>query len=54
MQREDEVLAIGLDLESGQTLEILARYLVGCDGAHSDVRRKIGIRLNGDATVIRV
>jgi 2-polyprenyl-6-methoxyphenol hydroxylase-like FAD-dependent oxidoreductase len=32
VQPENEVLAIGLDLESGLTLEILARYLVGCDG----------------------
>src|SRR5262249_4537270 len=54
VQREDEVLAFALDLNSGQPFEILARYLVGCDGAHSDVRRKIGVKLSGDATVIQV
>src|SRR5262249_42496709 len=54
VQREDEVLAFGLDLNSGHPLALLARYLVGCDGAHSDVRRKIGVKLSGDATVIQV
>lgn len=32
--------------------DISARYLIGCDGAHSEVRRKIGARLSGDAAVI--
>jgi 2-polyprenyl-6-methoxyphenol hydroxylase-like FAD-dependent oxidoreductase len=53
-QGEDEVSALALNLESGQTLSIFARYLVGCDGARSDVRCKIGIKLSGDPKVIQV
>ena len=53
-QYEDGVLAIAEDLGSNESFEIFARYLVGCDGAHSQTRHKIGVRLNGDATVVRV
>lgn len=27
---------------------IHARYMIGCDGAHSWVRRKLGLKLEGD------
>jgi 2-polyprenyl-6-methoxyphenol hydroxylase-like FAD-dependent oxidoreductase len=53
-QYEDGVLAVAKQLDSNETLEIFARYLIGCDGAHSEVRRWIGSRLSGDATVIQV
>lgn len=33
----------------GETLTIKARYVVGCDGARSGVRRSIGRRLEGDS-----
>jgi 2-polyprenyl-6-methoxyphenol hydroxylase-like FAD-dependent oxidoreductase len=53
-QDRDRVLAIAEDLDSNESFQISARYLVGCDGAHSDIRHKIGVRLAGDATVIGV
>ena len=31
-----------------QTQEIQARYLVGCDGAHSPVRKELGLSFEGD------
>ncbi len=34
---------------AGEARVIKARYLVGCDGARSAVRRAIGLKLNGDA-----
>jgi len=52
-QNENRVRAIARDLDSNQSHEIFARYLVGCDGAHSETRRRIGSRLSGDAAVVR-
>lgn len=42
------------DLESGAEKTLRARFLVGCDGGRSMVRRAIGARLEGDAVVQRV
>ena len=53
-QYENGVLAIARDLHSNESFEISARYLIGCDGAHSFVRHGIGTRLGGDAAVIQV
>jgi 2-polyprenyl-6-methoxyphenol hydroxylase-like FAD-dependent oxidoreductase len=50
-QDEGGVLAIARELDSNQPHEIFARYLVACDGAHSETRRRIGSRLSGDAVV---
>jgi 2-polyprenyl-6-methoxyphenol hydroxylase-like FAD-dependent oxidoreductase len=50
-QNEGGVLAIARELDSNQPHEIFARYLVACDGAHSETRRRIGSRLSGDAVV---
>jgi 2-polyprenyl-6-methoxyphenol hydroxylase-like FAD-dependent oxidoreductase len=41
-------------LGSGETLSFTARYLIGCDGGRSQVRRVIGATLVGDAVVQRV
>jgi 2-polyprenyl-6-methoxyphenol hydroxylase-like FAD-dependent oxidoreductase len=53
-QDEDGVLAIAENLDSNESCEIRARYLVGCDGAHSDVRHRMGVKLSGDAAVVQV
>jgi 2-polyprenyl-6-methoxyphenol hydroxylase-like FAD-dependent oxidoreductase len=41
-------------LHGGGTTEISASYLVGCDGAHSDIRHVMGARLTGDAVVMQI
>jgi 2-polyprenyl-6-methoxyphenol hydroxylase-like FAD-dependent oxidoreductase len=53
-QDENGVLAIAENLDSSESFEIRASYLVGCDGAHSDVRHRMGVRLSGDAAVVQV
>jgi 2-polyprenyl-6-methoxyphenol hydroxylase-like FAD-dependent oxidoreductase len=52
-QREDDVLAKTIDFAGNATKTIAARYVVGCDGAHSRVRRAIGAVLHGDAAVLQ-
>src|SRR3954468_20115737 len=42
------------DLDSGNVRRMSCRYLVGCDGARSIVRKAIGAELTGDAVVQRV
>jgi 2-polyprenyl-6-methoxyphenol hydroxylase-like FAD-dependent oxidoreductase len=36
------------------TTELSAQYLVGCDGGASDVRRQLGIKLQGDANLLQL
>lgn len=53
-QSADGVQAQALDLDSGATRAIHARYLVGCDGGSSMVRKQIGAKLEGTAVIQRV
>ena len=46
--------ATATDLRTGATIRLKARYLVGCDGGRSEVRTKIGAKLEGTAVVQRV
>lgn len=48
------VEAQALDLESGGELTIRCRYLVGCDGGSSMVRKVIGAKLEGTPVIQRV
>jgi 2-polyprenyl-6-methoxyphenol hydroxylase-like FAD-dependent oxidoreductase len=48
------VTALARDLDSGQLVSIRCRYLVGCDGGRSTVRRGIGAELAGMAEYQRV
>ena len=48
------ITARAVALDGGEHVEMRARYLVGCDGDRSAVRRGIGARLEGDAVVQRV
>jgi hypothetical protein len=42
------------DLDSGAVTRVNCRYLIGCDGARSIVRKAIGAELSGDAVIQRV
>src|SRR5579872_4285426 len=42
------------DLETGAATSVRCRYLIGCDGARSVVRKAIGAAFEGDAVVQRV
>jgi 2-polyprenyl-6-methoxyphenol hydroxylase-like FAD-dependent oxidoreductase len=52
-QREDQILATATESAGNATTTIAARYVVGCDGAHSRVRPAIGAVLQGDAAVLQ-
>jgi 2-polyprenyl-6-methoxyphenol hydroxylase-like FAD-dependent oxidoreductase len=52
-QSADRVVATAQDLDSGEALEIACVYMVGCDGGRSEIRRRIGASLTGDAVVGR-
>lgn len=47
----DHVLATVLDEAAGTERQIRARYLVGCDGGASTVRKDMGIRMDGDGVL---
>ncbi len=53
VQNETAVLATAENLDTGGVSEISAAYLIGCDGAHSEVRRKMGAKFSGDAVVMQ-
>ena len=52
-QNETSVRASAENLNRGASSEISAHYLIGCDGAHSEVRHKIGSTFSGDAVVMQ-
>ncbi|HWH56135.1 MAG TPA: FAD-dependent monooxygenase [Terriglobales bacterium] len=45
LEQEEQWVTIGLS--TGESLR--AKYLVGCDGGHSAVRKAVGLALNGEA-----
>src|SRR5665213_2434671 len=52
---EDDSATVSLrDLDSGTTRRVTGRFLIGCDGARSVVRKAIGAELSGDAIIQRV
>ncbi|HYL85345.1 MAG TPA: FAD-dependent oxidoreductase [Candidatus Angelobacter sp.] len=53
VQTDSGVCATAENLDGGDVSEIFAAYLVGCDGAHSDVRHIMGTKLSGDALVMQ-
>jgi len=51
----DEVATARLrDLDTGSVQQLTCRYIIGCDGARSIVRKAIGAQLRGDAIIQRV
>ncbi|VWX61893.1 Monooxygenase [Burkholderiales bacterium 8X] len=53
-QLADGIEASAVDLDGGPELRVRARYLVGCDGGSSMVRKAIGARLEGTPVIQRV
>ncbi len=53
-QDADGVTAWVQDLETGEERRIACRYLIGCDGGGSVVRKGIGAQFEGDAVIQRV
>ena len=53
-QSNDGVVASARDLDTAEDVAIRCRYMVGCDGGRSSVRKAIGATLQGDAVVQRV
>lgn len=53
-QDHEALTAHVLDLGSGARLTVRARFLIGCEGARSLVRRAIGAKLTGDEVIQRV
>ena len=45
----DHPVKVTLQREGGDTAVVRAKYVVGCDGARSAVRKSLGIELRGDA-----
>jgi 2-polyprenyl-6-methoxyphenol hydroxylase-like FAD-dependent oxidoreductase len=54
VQGEAEVDAIVRNVDSGDTFRVSCRYLVGCDGGRSAVRKKIGAKLAGTPIIQQV
>lgn len=50
----DEAVAHLRDLDTGAVRQLRCRYVIGCDGARSIVRKAIGAQLRGDAVIQRV
>jgi len=46
-QHPDHVLARIVEVGTGRTETVRARYLAACDGGSGDIRRQLGIRRNG-------
>lgn len=53
-QDDSGVVAQGTDVLDGGAVSLSGRYLIGCDGGSSVIRRQIGARLEGDAEIQRV
>jgi 2-polyprenyl-6-methoxyphenol hydroxylase-like FAD-dependent oxidoreductase len=54
VQDDGGVTATLRDLETGVSRRLTARFLVGCDGGRSEIRKAIGAKLQGDAVVQKV
>ena len=50
----DGVTVEARSLDDGGTIAVRARYLVGCDGGRSSVRKSIGVSLQGTPVIQRV
>jgi 2-polyprenyl-6-methoxyphenol hydroxylase-like FAD-dependent oxidoreductase len=51
LQQDDQGVTARMRDSSGEISEVRCRYLVGCDGGGSTVRKELGIQLQGDAGI---
>lgn len=49
LRQENNQIKAQLELPDGSIQECTFRYVVGCDGAHSTVRKQLGISFDGDS-----
>ena len=52
-QNDEGVMATAENLDTGEPLEISCAYMIGCEGAQSEVRQKIGAKFLGDPEISR-
>ena len=53
-QATDGVRLNAVELDTGRSFTLESRYLIGCDGGRSGIRRGIGAKLEGDEVIQRV
>ncbi len=53
-QDDHDVRAKGVNLDTGEEVQIFSEYMIGCDGGRSAVRKAIGAKLFGTDVVGRV
>jgi 2-polyprenyl-6-methoxyphenol hydroxylase-like FAD-dependent oxidoreductase len=54
VQKDEKVVATVQDISSVNRFRVSSRYLVGCDGGRSTIRKKIGAKLVGAPVIQRV
>ena len=52
-EQDDDGVTARLEHTDGRERTVRARYLVGCDGGRSTVRKQLGIALEGDGSIAR-
>ncbi|TAK68046.1 MAG: FAD-dependent oxidoreductase [Actinomycetota bacterium] len=53
-EQDDDGVRVTVDVGQGRTQDFTARYLVGCDGGPSTVRKALGIKLEGRGRIVPV
>ena len=52
-RQTDDGVVVACSREGGETFEIHGRFLAGCDGGRSVIRKTMGVGLSGDAVISR-
>ena len=53
-QRDESVQLDAVEIDTGRRFTLECRYLIGCDGGRSGIRRAMGAKLEGDEVIQRV
>ncbi len=54
VEHPDHVELVAQDVNTGEQQTMRGKFLVGCDGGRSQIRRQMGVTLSGDAVIQRV